>query len=116
MYTYKVDETVKRDELLAGPEQNVTIINVEVESGTALTRGMILAGGVSGYAPVTSSDTTKSLVVVAYDAEADASVVSVYSEGKFHREKLIYDDSVDLDDFETEMRRQNLYLTTLKTY
>ena len=114
-YTYSVKDTVKRDEILAGPEENTTIINVEVESGTALTRGTILAGTVGGkYAPVTSSDTAKDLVIVTYDADSDASVVSAYSEGKFHREKLIH--SVDLNDFETEMRRQNIILTTLKTY
>ena len=113
-YTYSVENTVKRDELLAGPEQNTTIINVEVDSGTALSRGTILAGEVGGkYAPLTSADTSKSLAVVTYDADSDSTVVSAYSEGKFHREKLIYDDSLDLNDFETEMRRQNIILTTL---
>lgn len=113
-YTKLVEKTVKRDELLAGPEQNTTIINVEVESGTALTRGTILAGEVGGkYAPLTSADTSKSLVIVAYDSESDSTVVSAYSEGKFHRERLIYDDSLNLNDFETEMRRQNIILTTL---
>lgn len=116
-YTYKVDDTVKRDELLAGPEQNTTIINVTVDSGTALLRGTVLAGEVGGkYAPITSGDTAKDLVIVAYDSDADATVLSAYSEGKFHREKLIYDDSLNLNDFETEMRRQNIILTTLKTY
>lgn len=115
MYTYKIEETVKRDELLAGSEENVTIINVEVDSGTVLTRGTVLAGTVGGkYAPITSADTSKDIVVVTYDAESDASVVSAYSQGKFHREKLIH--SVDLNDFETEMRRQNIHLTTLKSY
>lgn len=116
-YTYNAENTVVRDELLAGPEENTTIINVEVDSGTALARGTILAGTVGGkYAPITSGDTSKDLVIVTYDADADSSVVSAYSEGKFHREKLIYDDSLDLNDFETEMRRQNLILTTLKSY
>lgn len=114
-YTYKVDDTVKRDELLAGPEQNTTIINVAVDSGTALLRGTILAGTVGGkYAPITSGDTAKDLVIVAYDSDSDAKVISAYSEGKFHREKLLSD--VDLNDIETEMRRQNIILTTLKTY
>lgn len=115
-YTYSV-EANKGDELLAGPEQDVTIINVAVDSGTALLRGTILAGTVGGkYAPITAGDTAKSLVVVTYDADSDSSVVSAYSEGKFHREKLIYDATLNLNDFETEMRRQNLILTTLKTY
>lgn len=113
-YTTMIENTDARDELMAGPEQNATIINVEVESGTALTRGTILAGEVGGkYAPLTSADTSKSLVIVTNDADSDSSVVSAYSEGKFHREKLIYDASLNLNDFETEMRRQNIILTTL---
>lgn len=113
-YTYSV-ETCEGDNLLAGPEENVEIINVKVESGTALIRGTILAGEVGGkYAPVGASDTAKSLAIVTHDADSDSTVVSAYSAGKFHREKLIYDDTLDLNDFETEMRRQNIILTTLK--
>lgn len=113
-YTELIEKTDVQDELMAGPEQNTTIINVEVESGTALTRGTILAGEVGGkYAPLTAADTAKSLVIVANNADSDSSMVSAYSEGKFHREKLIFDDSLNLNDFETEMRRQNIILTTL---
>ena len=113
MFTYKVEDTDKVDELLAGPEESTMLVNVEVDSGTALLRGTILAGEVGGkYAPVTSADTAKDLVIVAEDFESDATAVSAYSAGKFHREKLIHE--VELKDFETEMRRQNLILTALK--
>ena len=113
MYTYKYEDTDKTDELLAGEEQMTTVINVEVNSGTALTRGTVLAGeDGQKYAPIAANDAGRSIVIVANDCESTATVVSAYASGKFHREKLI--SAVDLTEFETEMRRQNLFMTSLK--
>ena len=114
-YITHIDEASTFDELLAGPEQAVSVINVEVDSGTEITRGTILAGEVGGkFAPLTSADTSKSLIIAADNFDSDSTVISAYSQGKFHRERLIYDENIDLNDFETELRRQNIILTTLK--
>ena len=58
---------VKRDELFAGPEIDVSVWNVKVGSDATITRGMILAGDdLNGtFAQANSSDTGKVLCIAA---------------------------------------------------
>ena len=111
----------EEDALLAGTEQPISIYNVNVGASATLSRGdLICAGSMSGvFAPVSSaSDASKVLCIAADDFVADSlsTVTQAYASGKFNREKITFgsNSSVDLADFEQEMRKQNLHLTSLK--
>ena len=106
---------VSYDELFGGPEIPVFNKNVTLAKGTAYKRGMLLSenggkvtatakNGVAAYVMASDVDLT--------DASADA-VGTVYTSGRFNREKLIVaaDDTVDAH--EAELRPLNILLTSL---
>lgn len=108
---------IKRDELMGGADGiPVSIRNVEVSSDTTIQRGMLLASATTFgvFAPATSSDTSKVLVIAEKDftADSDLHVTQAYTSGKFNREKIILDGNID--DFENELRKQNIILTSIK--
>lgn len=115
---FDVTDGVKLDELMGGPEQVVSIRNIEVGSDTAIQRGMLLSADKTfgEFAPVEDSDTAKVFVIAAADFQADSDlhVTQAYSSGKFNREKVILAEGLNIDDYENELRRQNILLTTLK--
>lgn len=117
--TYTADfDGVKRDELFAGPEIDVSVWNVKVGSDATITRGMILAGDtINGtFAQATSSDTGKVLCIAAdnFTADSDSTVTRAYGSGKFHREKLILPDGENVSTFEEPLRKVNIILAKLK--
>ena len=108
---------IKRDELMGGADGiPVSIRNVEVSSDTTIQRGMLLASATTFgvFAPATNSDTSKVLVIAEKDftADSDLHVTQAYTSGKFNREKIILDGNID--DFENELRKQNIILTSIK--
>lgn len=115
MKYYEEYEGVKLDELFGDAAYPVKLRNVTLTSGTAVTRGTILASGtVDGvYAPATSADVNKNLVIAAADftASSDGTVTAAYSSGVFNRENLTPSDTAI---FELELRRQNIHLTSIK--
>ena len=106
---------VVRDELIGDAAYPVKLRNVTLSSGTAVTRGTILAAAtVDGvYAPATSADVNKNLAIAVSDftASSDGTVTQAYSSGVFNREKLTPSDT---SVFELELRRQNIHLTSIK--
>ena len=111
---------IKRDELCGGAEQLMSIRNIEVAADAEIKRGTLLASATTYgvFAPVTSaSDTSKVLVIAEKDfaADSDHSITQAYTEGKFNREKIILKSDLNIDDFENELRRQNIFLTSIKT-
>lgn len=110
---------VKRDELLGGAEEVVSIRNVRVSSDTVLVRGTVLASDSSEglYAPATSSDVDKVLVIAREDfvADSDNTVTQAYTSGKFNREHLIFgDSSTSVAAFEEPLRKVDIKLTSIK--
>ncbi len=110
---------IKRDELMGGADGiPVSIRNIEVSTDTTIQRGMLLASATTFgvFAPATSSDTSKVLVIAENDfvADSDHTVTQAFTSGKFNREKIILDESLNIDDFEVELRRQNIILTSIK--
>lgn len=111
---------IKRDELVGGADGiPMSIRNIEVGATAEIERGMLLASAdVFGtFAPVTSkSDASKVLVIAAEDFTADEKhlVTQAYTMGKFNRERIKLADGLNIDDFENELRRQNIHLTSIK--
>lgn len=106
---------VARDELFGDVSQPVKIRNVTLSTGTAITRGTILAAATPDgtYAAATAADVNKNLVIAAADftATSDGTVTQAYSSGVFNREKITPSDT---GVFELELRRQNIQLTSIK--
>lgn len=101
------------DELLTDGE-NVRIENVSVTSGTAITRGTLLTAADfdSEFSKVTASvPAANVLVIAADDFDSDATVVSAYTSGNFHADKIITGDSVSIYDLKEHLRRENILLT-----
>lgn len=118
-YFMKAENTVKLDELFGGGDGfPVETKNVTVASDTNIFRGSILASATDAgtYSLATAADTGKSLVIAAEDfvADSDNTVTTAYSAGKFNRERLIADTDTTITALETELRRQNIILTSIK--
>lgn len=118
-YFGTVDDTIKRDELFGGGDGfPVELINVKVGANAEISRGNILAGNspTETFSLATASDTSKTLVIAAenFVAESDNTVTTAYSAGKFNRERLSADTDTTVAALETELRRQNIILTSIK--
>ena len=108
----------RADELLGGTEFPVELCNVKTATNASLSRGDLICGESmsSIFAPAgTANDAKKILMIAAEDFVADSlhAVTSAYASGKFCREKINVANG-DLADFEAEMRKQGLWLTSLK--
>lgn len=109
---------IVRDELCGGADAiPMSIRNIEVASDTTIQRGMLLgASSTFGvFAPVT--DTSTKVFVIAekdFTADSDHTVTQAYTSGKFNREKIVLDESLNIDDFEEQLRKVNVILTTIK--
>ncbi len=112
-------ETAEYDNLLGGGDGvPVELVNVKLASGTEVKRGEILAADTpkGTFAAVSStSDAEKFLVVAAenFIAASDSVVTSAYRSGKFNREKIILAEGLDANNFEKELRKQNIILTSV---
>ena len=120
-YFMKVDDTVKLDELFGGGDGfPVETKNVKVASDAVVTRGNILASATDDgtYSLATAADVGKSLVIAAenFIADSDNTVTTAYSAGKFNRNRLTADTDTTIATLETELRRQNIILTSLKEF
>lgn len=108
-----------RDELFGGGDGiPVSLRNIEVASDTTIQRGMLLASDkmFGTFSLATNSETSRVFVVAAsgFTSTSDSFVTQAYSSGKFNREKIILGENLNLDDFEPELRKQNIHLTSIK--
>ena len=110
------------DELLAGPEIAILTKNIKLQSGTAYKRGMLISlvklegetaaaaelgkqtvvGEVAEYVLMRDVDAT----------EADA-VGTVYTRGRFNREKIILSEGDTVEAHEAELRLRDIHFTAL---
>lgn len=118
-YYFETDG-ISRDELQGRPGELVDVWNVNVGASAVIERGMLLCGETptGEFKQVESeSDADKIFVIARDDFEADAehTVTQAYSRGFFNREriKLGGASTLTLEPFEPELRRQNIFLTTL---
>lgn len=108
----------EEDALLGGTEFPTELYNVSISSGASIERGYLLCGSsMSGvFAPVSSaSDASKILMIANEDFVADSlnAVTSAYAAGKFNRSKIKCAGG-SIADFEQELRKQGIWLTSLK--
>ena len=110
----------EEDGLLGGFEFPTEIYNVSLSAGASVSRGDLLcSNSMSGVFSIAgASDASKILLFAAEDFVADSlnAVTQAYASGKFNREAITFggNSSVDISNFESEMRKQNLYLTSIK--
>lgn len=107
-----------RDELFGGDDGiPVSLRNIEVAANAKIERGMLLSSATTfgTFAPVASVDTGKVYLVAAEDfaADSDHTVTQAYVSGKFNREKIKLDSSLNIDNFEETLRRANIQLTSI---
>lgn len=118
MKYYEEGVGFEEDGLLGGTEFPTELYNVSISSGASLSRGDLICGSsMSGvFAPVSSaSDASKILMIANEDFTATSlsAVTSAYSAGVFNREKIICAGG-SIADFEQELRKQGIWLTSLK--
>lgn len=106
--TFKMEE----DYLLAGPEVTSLLKNVEITAGTAMKRGTLLSFA-DGKAAACAKGGVASYVLAA-DVDAEATVVTAYSQGYFNREALIAAEGDTVDAHEEELRKVNIILASVK--
>ena len=102
------------DELLSD-RQNLRVENLSVSSETDFLRGTILTAGSNGvYSPVSATvPATNSFAVAAEDYTSGTTVISAYTSGNFHTDKLITAGNVEPTDFKELLRRDNIILSNL---
>lgn len=108
---------IVRDELCGGAEQLMSIRNIEVASDTTIQRGMLLGSATTFGVFAPATDTSTKVFVIAekdFTADSDHTVTQAYTSGKFNREKIVLDESLNIDDFEEQLRKVNIILTTIK--
>lgn len=112
---------IERDELSGGPEVPLTVWNINVGASAVIERGQLLCANTptDDFALVSSAGDASKVLGIAvcnFEADSDHTVTQIYSSGKFNREriKLGGDSSLTLDTFENEMRRQDIWLTSIK--
>lgn len=107
-----------RDELFGGDDGiPVSKRNIDVAANATIERGMLLASATTfgTFAPAAATDTGKVYLIAAEDftADSDHTVTQAYVSGKFNREKIKLDNSLNIDDFEETLRRANIHLTSI---
>ena len=105
------------EELIGGHEVTAMRHNITITAGTALKRGSIVtaAGVLVGTNKANSGGTTDvAEYVVAEDATATDTVLTVFVSGIFNREKLIVAAGDTVGAHETELRDKNIYLTSIR--
>lgn len=105
------------DELLGGTYRPVTYANIKVAADAEIKRGDLMAGDnpTAEFHLATSSDTAVTLCIARdnFTASSDCAVTTAYTGGVFNREKIRLDAGADINNFEAELRRQNIELTAL---
>ncbi len=105
------------EELIGGHEITAMRHNITITAGTALKRGSIVtaAGVLVGTNKASSGGTTDvAEYVVAEDATATDTVLTVFVSGIFNREKLIVAAGDTVGAHEAELRDKNIYLTSIR--
>lgn len=115
---FETRDGIKRDELMGGADGiPVSIRNIDVASDTTIQRGMLLSASSTFGVFAPAADTSTKVFVIAekdFVADSDHTVTQAYTSGKFNREKIILDENLNIDNFEVELRRQNIILTSIK--
>lgn len=98
---------VKSDNLLAGGEITALTKNLSITAGTAIARGTLVD---ENGAPITKGGTAA--YIVAQDATATDTVVTVYSRGYFNREAVIAPEGDTVAAHEAELKSSQILFTS----
>lgn len=102
-------------ELFGGPEIPVFRKNVTLAKGTAYKRGMLLSEADGIVSPTAKNGTAAYVMEGDMDLTeaAENAVGTVYTSGRFNRERLIAADGDTVDAHEAELRPLDILLTSL---
>lgn len=104
------------DSLMGGAEGRYDLNWLKTSSDTTIERGALLAGGYDGSDVTvhlaTASDTVDTgLFVAAHTKPAGLEFLTGYSSGVFNRAAIKLGEGLKVEDFELELRRQQIRLT-----
>ena len=114
MFYQEFKDNYLYDELLSDGE-NVRLENVSVAGGADIERGMLLTAGANNlYSQVADTvPATNSFAVAADDFDSGSTVVTAYTSGNFHTDKLKTAGTAKPQDFKEILRRENIILSPL---
>lgn len=104
--------TLEKDGLIGGPELPLLEANVTITAGKAMARGTLITvtdgkGAATAKAGVADG-------ILAYDVDAAATVATIYTAGRFNREKVIVATGDTVAAHEAELRAKGIVFTSLK--
>lgn len=113
-----IENATDYDELIGGGEIPILNANVTISGGEALKRGTLLSIESDGTVKKTAKGATADYILE-YDVEAPtdsgtAVVGTVFTSGRFNREKIIVADDDSVEAHEKELRLRNIHMTSLK--
>lgn len=113
-----IENATEYDELIGGSEIPILNANVTVSGGQALKRGTLMSINSDSTVSMTTSGQVADYVLQ-YDVEepvgSDTSVIgTVFTSGRFNREKIITASGDSVEAHEQELRLRNIHLTSLK--
>ncbi len=116
MSGFSTIDGVSYDELFGGSSMPVHTKNVTVGANAVIKRGMVLAETNGVYALAVAADNEKPLVIAKEDftATTSAKVTTAYTSGVFNREKLTLGDGANIANFEEQLRKDNILLTSIR--
>ena len=116
---YKVIENAtEHDELIGGTEIPILNANVTISGTETLKRGTLMSINNDSTVSMTTTGQIADYVLQ-YDVEAPLSsdtvvVGTVFTSGRFNREKIITAENDKVENHEQELRLRNIHLTSLK--
>ena len=113
-----IENATEHDELIGGSEIPILNANVTISGGEALKRGTLLS--IESDGTVTKATSGKLAdYILEYDVEAPVSsdtvvIGTVFTSGRFNREKIITAENDSVENHEQELRLRNIHLTNLE--
>lgn len=114
-YYQRIENATEYDELVGGSEIPALNANVTISGGETLKRGTLMTINSDNTVSKTTAGKTADYVLQ-YDVEASTDTVigTVFTSGRFNREKIIVDSGDSVEAHEQELRLRNIHMTSLK--
>ena len=111
-----IENATEHDELIGGSEIPILNANVTLKGGDAMKRGTLLSIGSDSTVSMTTAGQTADYILQ-YDVPATTETTiigTVFTSGRFNREKIITASVDSVEAHEQELRLRNIHLTSLK--
>ena len=111
-----IDKVTECDELIGGSEIPILNANVTLKGGDAMKRGTLLSIGSDSTVAMTAAGQTADYILQNdVPATIETTIVgTVFTSGRFNREKIITASGDSVEAHEQELRLRNIHLTSLK--